>query len=169
MCHLMNKYEKEGIEIFPFLEIENLGSIDIFIRFPTRYFFMVSAQAIGKNTLFYSKKAASENQKDGLYLRHEKRRKEFKSEKLDLLIEQERHLRQQHKNILGGSNKDARSAIIKILAICGKEAKLTKSFPFELTEKNESRNYYLAQKSPSIFVMLEQEIIDFIEMKIRIW
>jgi hypothetical protein len=169
MRRLMDKFRDEGIEIFPCLEIEHLDSIDLFIRFPTRYFFMVSCQFIGKNTLFYSKNAASESQKDGLYLRHEKgRRKKFKSEKLNLLPAQERHLRQQYKDILGGSNKDTRSAIVKILAISGKEAKMTNNFPSWLTEKNESRNYYLAQKNPSIFVMRDEEIISFIEIKIKI-
>jgi hypothetical protein len=169
MHRLLEKFEGEGIEIFPCLELENLDCVDLFIRFPTRYFFMVSFQFIGKNTLFYSKNAAVESQKDGLYLRNDNgRRKKFKSEKLNLLPAQERHLRQQYKNILGGSNKDTKSAILKILALCGKDAKLTSNFPSWLTEKNESGNYYFAQKNPSIFVMREEEVINFIDKKIKI-
>lgn len=165
---LMDEFKNEHIEVFPCLEIEGMDNIDLFIRFPDKIFFMVSLQAIGKNTLFYSPHAASEKQRDGLYLRNEKgRRKDFRPKKLELLPKQEKILRQQHKNILGGSSKDTRSGIVKILGICGEDAKLTHHFPAELTEINNGKKFYLAQKNPSIFVMRDQEIIKFIKIKIH--
>jgi hypothetical protein len=166
---LIERFEGNGIEAYPCLELDGFNdSIDIFIKFPNRKFFMVSIQAIDKNTLFYSNGGIKEHQRDGLYLRGiGGSRKNFNSKNLELIPAKEKLFRQQHRNILGSSLKDAKSGIVKILAICGKEAKLTSVFPPTLAEKNESRNYYLAQKSPSIFVMLEQEIIDFIKMKTK--
>jgi hypothetical protein len=169
MEELILKFEHEDIELFPCLKLDGLNdSIDLFIKFPNRKFFMVSIQAIGKNTLFYSNQGKKEHQRDGLYLRsHRGSRKSFNSKNLEIIPTQEKLFRQQHRSILGSSVKDAKSGIIKILGIFGKEAKLTNFFPPALTEKNDPRDYYLAQKNPSIFVMREEEIIEFIEIKIK--
>jgi hypothetical protein len=169
MEKLIINFEHEDIELFPCLKLDGLdGYIDLLIKFPNRKFFMLSIQAIGKNTLFYSNQGEKENQRDGLYLRsHKGSRKSFNSKNLELIPTQEKLFRQQHRSILGSSVKDVKSGIIKILGIFGKEAKLTNFFPPALTEKNDPRDYYLAQKNPSIFVMREEEIIEFIKIKIK--
>jgi hypothetical protein len=173
MTALIAAFKNEDIEIFPCLEIQAVGSeeisfIDLFVRFPNRRFFMISLQAIGRNTLYHSNKTDLEKQRYGLYLRSTKgRRKDFRPQKLDMMPDQEKCLRQQHRDILGGSSKDSRSGIVKILGLCGKEAKLDSSFPEELTERINGKRFCLAQKNPSIFVMRDKEIIRFIKTKIE--
>jgi hypothetical protein len=170
MKKLIEEFSEEGIEIFPRLNIEGLDYIDLFIRFPSKTFFVVSLQNIGDNTLFYSMHRArsSGKQRGGLYLKSSKgSSRTFRSKKLDLLPEQEKSIRKQYRDILGGTAKDARSGMNKIIAICGKEAKMTNNFPSELTEKHEGRKFYLAQKNPGIFIMRDEEITDFIKIKIQ--
>jgi hypothetical protein len=168
MSALIDEFTDEGIEIFPCLDIEGFSSVDIFIRFPTKKFFMVSLQDIGKNTLFHNSNKVDESPKELLYLKNANGRwKKFKSKKLDILPEQEKKLRKQHKTFLGGSSRDVKTGIIKILGICGKDAKITRNFPVTLSETTEGKRFYLAQKNPSIFVMREEEIIDFIKIKIQ--
>jgi hypothetical protein len=170
---LMEAFKNEDIEIFPCLEIKTPDSeessfIDLFVRFPNRKFFMISLQAIGRSTLLHTNKPDLEQQRYGLYLRTLKgKRKDFKPQKLAMMPDQEKYLRQQHKDIFGGSTKSARSGVIKILGICGKEAKINCTFPKELTEKINGRKNYLAQKNPSIFVMRDQDIIEFIKIKMQ--
>lgn len=168
MSALIDEFTCEGIEIFPRLDIEGFGTLDIFIRFPTRNFFMVSLQDIGKNTLFYNCGRTNESPKELLCLKNVKgRRKKFKCKKLDILPEQEKHLRKQHKIFLGGSSRDMKAGIIKILGICGKDSDINRNFPATLSETTEGGKFYLAQKNPSIFLMMEEEIIDFIKIKIQ--
>jgi hypothetical protein len=173
MTALMAAFKDEDIEIFYDLPIKDpdpnkSSCIDLFVRFPNRKFFMISLQAIGRNTLYHSNKADLEKQRYGLYLRSTKgRRKDFRPKKLELMPDQEKCLRQQHRDILGGSSKDAKSGIVKILGLCGKEAKLDSSFPEELTERINGKRFCLAQKNPSIFVMRDKEIIGFIKTKIE--
>lgn len=170
---LMEAFINEDIEIFPCLEIKTPDSeessfIDLFVRFPNRKFFMISLQAIGRNTLYHSNKEGLEKQRYGLFIRSfKKRRKDFRPQKLDMMPDQEKLLRQQHKDIFGGSYKDAKSGIVKILGLCGKDAKIDSSFPEELTERINGKRFCLAQKNPSIFVMRDKEIIKFIRNKIE--
>lgn len=170
MRKLIDDFSEEGIEIFPRLIIEGLDYIDLFIRFPSKVFFVITVQNIGDNTLFYSMHRArsSGTQRGGLYLKSSKgSSRTFRSKKLDLLPEQEKSIRKQYRNILGGTAKDARSGMNKIIAVCGKEAKMTNNFPSELTEKHGERKFYLAQKNPGIFIMQDKEIPDFIKTKIK--
>jgi hypothetical protein len=173
MTALIATFQDDGIEIFPCLEIyatdsEESSFIDIFIRFPNKKFFMISLQAIGRSTLLHSNKQDLEQRHYGLYLKTFKgKRKDFRPQKLAMMPEQEKYLRKQHKEIFGGSTKDARSGVIKILGICGKEAKISHTFPKEFTEKINGERFYLAQKNPSIFVMRDQDIIEFIKIKMQ--
>jgi hypothetical protein len=173
MTALIAAFKNDDIEIFPCLEIHAANSeessfIDLFIRFPNKKFFMISLQAIGRSTLLHTNKPDLEQHRYGLYLRTLKgKRKDFRPQKLAMMPDQEKYLRQQHKDIFGGSTKSARSGVIKILGICGKEAQINCTFPKELTEKINGKRFYLAQKNPSIFVMRDQDIIEFMKIKMQ--
>jgi hypothetical protein len=170
---LLKEFKDYDIRVFSNLEVDGLESIDIFVCFPQYKFFLLSLQPIGRNVVYHSLDPELVDSKDGLFIKAMNgngRRKRFMRKGLALMPDQEKFFRRQYKDIMGGTGRSAKTGIIKILVICGAEARIDPCYPKILIKKIEGKNFCrkfcLAQVKPILFMIHENDVKDFIKAKL---
>lgn len=166
---LLKEFKDHDIRVFSNLEIDGLESIDILVCFPQYKFYLLSLQAVGRNMIYRRLEPDLVDSKDGLFIKAIKangKRKKFSRNGLILMQDQEKFFRRQYKDIMGGTGRSTKSGIIKILVICGTEARIDPCYPKILMQEIDGKRYCLAQLKPILFMILERDINKFIKAKL---
>ncbi|MBD2088337.1 hypothetical protein H6F67_00405 [Microcoleus sp. FACHB-1515] len=112
MSDLVEAFEEEDIAIEVGLKLDELPDIDFFLRFPDKEFVLIKIRSLSASTIFYSEERE--------VLRFVKKQRGIKSWQPDPLIEiaqQERWLRKHRPDLLGGSSRDKRRPLAKLLVL----------------------------------------------------
>ncbi|WP_373540101.1 hypothetical protein [Chamaesiphon sp.] len=154
---LVEKFEDKGIEVFPRTSLEGAGTIDLYIRFPTRKYLMVALQGIGNNNVHYSPI------KKILYLKNKNgKTRDLKRDKLDVLIHQQVTLRKKHRDLMGGNSRDTKHPIARIICLCGK-GQIQPDFPKSLQRKIGDMKVSTIDIPGVIYIVMDKNIVEFVE------
>lgn len=116
MRPLLEAFEQQGVEIFPRLQVPERESLDLFVRFPNKQFFAIILRTMGRSKIVYNEKA------EALYVRRQQGGRGLKPwipDPLLQLADQEFWLRRNRRELFGGSSRDVRRPVGKILALAG--------------------------------------------------
>ena len=154
---LVEKFEDRGIEVFPRTSLEDAGTIDLYLRFPTRKYLMVALQGIGNNNVHYSPI------KNILYLKNKNgKTRDLKRDKLDVLIHQQITLRKKHRDLMGGNSRDTKHPIARVICLCGK-GQIQPDFPKFLKRKIGDMTVSTIDIPGVLYIVMDKNIVEFVE------
>lgn len=155
MGPLLDAFEPQGVEIFPRLQIPEQESLDLFIRFPNKQFFTIALRSMGKSTIVYNEKT------EALYVRYQRGGlKQWKPDPLLQLADQEVWLRKNRRDLFGGSSRDVRRPVVKILALAG-ETRLGNHLEHMYETINEQK-FVCVRRKFTTTVLEKEQLVSFI-------
>lgn len=153
---LLKGFEEEGIQVFASLPVEGQQDLDLFVRFPDKTFFAIAVRSKGRSKIVYS-----ENVED---LRIKRKAgtasNKWKPNPLQELNDQEIWLRKNRRDLFGGSSRDSRRPVVKILALWGETS--VGSHPEHLYSKVGSSSYLVLRKTGTICMLQADQLVSFI-------
>lgn len=158
MTALLDLFEDQEVEIIPRLEIPGQGSLDLFVRFPSKHLFAIALRSQGKSTIFYNE--ASE----ALYIRRQQGGRglnQWTFDHIQQLSDQEYWLRRNQSDLFGKSSRDKRRPLVKLLVLTG-QTRLGKHSE-HLYAMIGNQKILLLRKRASVYVLMEEQLTDFIK------
>lgn len=156
MENLLQEFEAEGVEIFPEIKTGR-GDLDLFMRFPVKQYFAIALRAVGHAAITYRE------DKEALYFKYLKGAKGVKRWNIDHLkdlSDQEFWIRKNERELFGGSARDVRRPLTKILVLTG-ETKLGNNAEHLYLDIGGAKVLSIQQKSIT-YVVEETELGHFI-------
>lgn len=155
MGPLLEAFEQQGVEIFPRLQVPEQESLDLFVRFPNKQFFAITLRTMSKSSIVYNEKA------EALYVRYRQGGlKPWKPDPLLQLADQEVWLRKNRRELFGGSSRDVRRPVVKILALAG-ETRLGKHSE-HLYETISEQKFVCVRRKFTTTVLEKEQLVRFI-------
>lgn len=155
---LLENFEEYGVEIINDVNVPNLSSLDLFVRFPYRNLFAIALRSQGDSVITYNE------EKESFYIRRNKGSKGLKPwtpDHLQQLSDQEYWLRKNQSALFGSTSKQRRQPVVKVLVLKG-QTKLGQH-PKKLYTTVGDVRVLLIKKKASIYVMEEDQLINFIK------
>lgn len=160
---LLEAFEEDGMEALTELQVPGFQytALDLFVRFPSKNFFAIALRSQGKTKITYNE------EKQAFVVRkldNGKGLRPWKPDHLEQLRQQEYWLRKNHAETLFGKGaKDRRKPLVKLLVITGET--LINQHPEHLyaTIGNQKVLLIRRQGSGSIYVMRQEQLVDFIK------
>lgn len=153
---LLEAFEKEGVQVFASLDIGGQQDLDLFVRFPDKTFFAIAIRSKGESKIVFS-----ENVED---LRVKRKggsaSNKWKPNPLQELNDQELWLRKNRRDLFGGSSRDSRRPLVKVLALWGDTKLGLHSEP--LYSKIGNNPYLILRKSGAVCLLEESQLVSFI-------
>jgi len=153
---IVNAFETEGVEIFPRLEAPGYQPIDLFIRFPDKEFLLISIRSFSSSTIVYNEKLEAlqirRRGRKGLYI--------WRPDPLTELSEQEQVLRKTRRDLFGGSSRDSRRPLGKVLVMS--EGTNVDEHSAHLYRSVETQKWLTVKKRGTTTVVKEDQITAFI-------
>jgi Nuclease-related domain len=155
---LIDRFKERGIEVFSRVYIDPSQDLDLFIRFPDKQLFAISVMALGEGNVIFNEK------NETLCFR----RKNTSLDRYDNpdpikeLKDQEWWLRKNRRDLFGGSSRDSRRPLTKIIVFAQ---------PSQIKEHNEhlyatmgdQRFLRVSKEKMSAYVLQEDQIVNFIQ------
>jgi hypothetical protein len=115
---LIESFQEEGVKIYSGLSLEEARQIDLFVSFPEKEFLLIQNRSLGNSKVSYNERleALQFHRKGGGL-------KTWEPDPLSELAIQEKTLRKSRRDLFGGSSKDQRRPLSKLLVLWG-ETKL---------------------------------------------
>lgn len=158
MEEILDAYEHEGVEVFPFIEIEERQPIDLFVRFPQKVFLIISVTTRNRVSIKFNEARKM------LFVRRPNKKglsKWGKDDPLQELSISHAWLRKNRRDLFGGSSRDARKPLVRVLVLTG-ETKVDKHEE-HLFYSGDAR--FIRVSTPNSGVMLEKvNLVDFIDL-----
>lgn len=157
MEQLIEAFEDEDIHIAIGLQTEGLREIDFLLRFPDKEFILIQIRSLGKVIVKFSE------QHDALRFRQKREGgglKTWKPDPLAEIIEQERWLRRERSDLLGGSARDKRRPIAKLLVLANET--ILGDHPEHLYATMNNQRYVTIRRSGTTSIVVKTQVIDFI-------
>lgn len=153
---LLEAFEKEGVQVFASLDIEGQQDLDLFVRFPDKTFFAIAIRSKGASKIVFSENV------DDLRVKRKggTASNKWKPHPLQELNDQELWLRKNRRDLFGGSSRDSRRPVVKVLALWG-DTKLG-LHPESLYSKIGSSSYLVLRKTGTICMLEENQLVSFI-------
>ncbi|EAW35981.1 hypothetical protein [Lyngbya sp. PCC 8106] len=154
---IVDAFEYQGVEVFPFVEIENSEPIDLFVRFPQKVFLLISIEtrnnvAVKLNEM---RNALSVRRKKGKGL------KIWEPDPIDRLCQSHIWLKKNRRDLFGGSSKDARKPLIRVLLLSGE----THIAPHEKhLFWRESEKFIQVRTTGNAVLSLQNDIVELIDL-----
>ena len=111
---ILEKFEEQGVLIYPQLEIPGYRPLDLFVKFPTKEMFAISIRSIGESKILYN-----EHNQTLCFRRKKGGLKKWNPDPLQELGEYEFWLRKNRQDLFGKSSKDQRRPLVKVLVFGG--------------------------------------------------
>lgn len=115
---LIESFQEEGVKIHSGISLEDAREIDIFVSFPEKEFLLIQNRSLGNSKVFYNERIEALQ-----FLRKGGGLKTWEPDPLVELAIQEKTLRKSRRDLFGGSSKDQRKPLSKLLVLWG-ETKL---------------------------------------------
>jgi hypothetical protein len=113
MKELLENFKDEGIQIEVGLQIaSDVRPIDLFLRFPDKEFILVQNRSLGNSKVFFNEKIEALQ-----FIRKGGGLKKWEPDPLAELAVQEKTLRKTRRDLFGGSSKDQRRPLAKLLVL----------------------------------------------------
>ncbi len=155
MSQIVEALEDEDIQITVGLQPEGLRDIDFFLRSPDKEFILIQIRSLGNSKVFFNeKKEVLQFRRKGGGL------KTWKPDPLSELIEQERWLRKYRPDLLGGSSRDKRRPISKLLVLAN--VTVLDDHSEHLYDTINSRKYLTIRKTGTATIVTKDQVADFI-------
>jgi hypothetical protein len=159
LCYeILKALDKYNVELYPLLQTDK-GQLDLFVRFhEQKEFFAISLKTRNKTKVTFSEKTQSLNMRfnsGGL--------KKWKPDPLLELGDQEFWLRKNRRDLLGGSSKDARRPIAKVILLYGGLIKLADHADHLYTVMNAQRFLWAKGQRGTVFILEEGQLIPFMQ------
>ena len=154
---ILDKFESLGVELFIRLDVPNYQPIDLFVKFPTKDFVLLSIRSLGDCKIVYNEKTKA------LYAKRQKGKglRQWKPDPINELCEQEFWLRKYRRDLFGGSSKDSRRPLAKILVLW----QLTKvaNHAEHLYAIMDGQKFLCIRNKGTVSIIPSEKIINFIE------
>jgi hypothetical protein len=111
---LIKAFQREGVKIHSGLPFEGAREIDVFVAFPDKEFILIQNRSLGNSKVFYNQKAEALQ-----FIRKGGGLKTWEPDPLVELAVQEKALRKTRRDLFGGSSKDQRKPLSKLLVLWG--------------------------------------------------
>ncbi len=154
---ILHQFQREGVQIIPLLEVPGHQPVDLFVKFPSKEFLIISMRSLGEAKVFFRA------EKEALYIRRTKGSrglKQWMPDPLRELREQELWLRKNRRDLFGGSSRDSRRPLAKVLVLWS---------PTKLGEHKEDlydtigdEKFVTIRKSGTTTLVPKEEILEFI-------
>lgn len=155
MSQLVEAFENEDIQITVGLQPEGLRDIDLFLRFPDKEFILIQIRSLGNSKVFFNeKKEALQFRRRGGGL------KTWKPDPLGELIEQERWLRKHRPDLLGGSSRDKRRPISKLLVLSN--ITTLDDHSEQLYNTIGEQKYLTIRKTGTVSIVTKDQVLNFV-------
>lgn len=158
MTVILDEFEKQDVQVIPRLEVPDQQPIDLFVRFPSKEFLIVSIRSLAESKVFYR------DDKEALYVRRTKGSRGLKQWMPDPLLElreQESWLRKNRRDLFGGSSRDSRRPLAKVLVLWT-TTKLGEHKE-DLYDTIGDQKFLTIRKSGTTTVIQREEVLDFIK------
>lgn len=156
---IVEAFETEGVEIFPRLEAPDCQSIDLFIRFPSKEFILLSIRSLGDCTVSFNEAVQALrfrwNSKNGGV-------RTWKPDPMDELANQELWLRRNQRDLFGGSSKDTRRPLAKVLVLSGVTKLGGMPEPMHITLGSSRFAWIRREQKGACYVISDEQIVNFI-------
>ncbi len=111
---LVEAFQEEGIKIHSGISLEGARQIDFFLAFPDKEFLLVQNRSLGDSKVFYNEKTEALQ-----FMRKGGGLKTWEPDPLVVLAVQEKALRKTRRDLFGGSSRDQRRPLSKLLILWG--------------------------------------------------
>ncbi|MBD3885949.1 hypothetical protein IFO70_30035 [Phormidium tenue FACHB-886] len=112
MEELLETFQNEGIRIHSGLSFEGAREIDFFIAFPDKEFLLIQNRSLGNSKVFYNERTEALQ-----FIRKGGGLKSWEPDPIVELAVQEKALRKTRRDLFGGSSKDQRRPLAKLLVL----------------------------------------------------
>lgn len=115
MKAIVGSFEEQGVEVFPFIQIEDHKPIDLFVRFPQKVFLLISIETRNNVSVKFNET------RNALFVRRKKGKgiKIWKPDPIDHLCQSHLWLKKNRRDLFGGSSKDVRKPLTRVLLLSG--------------------------------------------------
>lgn len=153
---LLEAFKDEGVQVFASLDIEGQQDLDLLVRFPDKTFFAIAVRSKGESKIVFSENV------DDLRVKRKSgsASNKWKPHPLQELNDQELWLRKNRRDLFGGSSRDSRRPLVKVLALWGDTKLGLHSEP--LYSKIGNNPYLILHKSGTVCLLEESQLVFFI-------
>ncbi|NJL19585.1 MAG: hypothetical protein HC895_00215 [Leptolyngbyaceae cyanobacterium SM1_3_5] len=156
ISELIEAFESEDISIKVGLKGEGIRDIDFFLRFPDKEFILIKIRSLSLSKITYNEERQ--------VLRFRRKKGGVKTWKPDPLLEmldQERWLRKERPDLLGGSSRDRRRPIAKLLVLWTDT--VLGDHPDHLYATIGDQKYLTIRNAGTVSIVERDQVIDFVE------
>lgn len=156
MSELMEAFESEDISIKVGLKGEGIRDIDFFLRFPDKEFILIKIRSLSFSKIVYNE------ERQALRFRRKKGGvKTWKPDPLLELLDQERWLRKERPDLLGGSSRDRRRPIAKLLVLW--DDTVLGEHPEHLYATIGDQKYLTIRNAGTVSIVERDQVINFVQ------
>jgi hypothetical protein len=155
MEQLIEAFQDKGVKIYTGISLEGAKQIDFFIVFPEKEFLLVQNRSLGNSKVFYNERSKA--------LRFIRKGGGLKTWEPDPLIElavQEKTLRKSRRDLFGGSSRDQRRPLAKLLVLWG-ETRLG-DHDEQMYDTIEGNKFLTIRKVGTAAIVEKSQAIEFI-------
>jgi len=158
---LTEQLKAQGIEVIKQVPTQPERTLDLFIKFPTKEFFAISIKAPGPGKVIYN-----ENNQTLCFRRKNKSLDKYdRPDVLTELKDFEWWLRKNRRDLFGKSANDAKRRLIKIL-VFAQPVEIRSHNDHLYDTINDKRFLCIPREKASVFVLSEDQVVDFIKAHI---
>lgn len=153
---ILDEFESLGVELFSRLDVPNCQPLDLFIRFPTKIFLIISIRSMGKSKIVFNEKT------ENLYVKRKgKGMKKWLPDPLTELSDYQAWLRKDRRDLFGGSSNDTRRPTAKVLVLWG-EAE-PGNHPEHWYDTVDGQKFLWIRKKGAVAIVKSEQVIDLIK------
>lgn len=153
---ILDEFESLGVELFCRLDVPEHQPIDLFVKFPTKEFMLISIRSLGDCKIVYNEMTSA------LYARRKKGKglKIWMPNPLHELSDQETWLRKNKRSLFGTTSKDSRAPLAKVLVLwhLTKLAEHTE----QLYRLMDGQKFLCIRQKGTVFVIESEQVVSFI-------
>ncbi|NJL19767.1 MAG: hypothetical protein HC895_01415 [Leptolyngbyaceae cyanobacterium SM1_3_5] len=158
MSELVEAFESEDISIKVGLKGEGIREIDFFLIFPDKEFILIQIRSLSFSKIAYKE------ERQALRITRKKKKggvTTWKPDPLLELLDQERWLRKERPDLLGGSSRDRRRPIAKLLILW--DDTVLGEHPEHLYATMNDQKFLMIRNKGTVFIVEREQVIDFIQ------
>lgn len=156
---LLKCFKKQGIEVFWQVPVSEEQVLDLFVRFPDKQFFAISVLSLGPGKIFF-------NEREEILQFRRKNSTLVKYREPDLIAglkDFERWVRKNRRDLFGGSSRDARRPLVRILLFAQPTQIGQHGEQMYGTLDNHRFLWVRTENRGTCYILSEDQLIDFIK------